>query len=68
MTDIQDAKTTDIKYGKTIDINYGLPDLPPQWSTADTEIKNPFVEKPQLKRSPFMAWSRSEYSHACVTF
>ena len=31
-----------------------------QWGTADAEIKIPSVENPELKGSPFKAWSRSE--------
>ena len=42
--------------------------LSPQWSTADAEIKDPSVEKPELKGSPFKAWSMSVYSHACFTY
>ena len=38
----------------------------PQWG-SDTDIKDPFVENPELKGSPFKAWSRSEYSPACYT-
>ena len=36
-----------------------------QWGTADAEIKVPSGENIELKRSPFKAWSRSVYSHAC---
>ena len=36
---------------------------PPQWGTADTEIKDLSVENPELK-----AWSRSVYSHACYAY
>ena len=35
--------------------------LPPQWGAADAEIKVPFGENTELKRSPFKAWSRSVY-------
>ena len=38
-----------------------------QQGTVDAEIKDPSVENPELKGSPFKAWSRSEYSHACFT-
>ena len=30
-------------------------------------LKTPSVENPELKDSPFKAWSRSGYSHACFT-
>ena len=33
-----------------------------QWVTADAEIKDPSVENPELKGSPFKAWSRSRIS------
>ena len=33
--------------------------LTPQWVAADAEIKVPFGENTELKRSPFKAWSRS---------
>ena len=36
-----------------------------QWGAADAEIKVPSGENTELKRSPFKAWSRSVYSHAC---
>ena len=39
----------------------------PQWGTADAEIKDPFVENPQLKGSPFNA-GVDQYSHACNTY
>ena len=39
----------------------------PLWETADAEMKDPSVENPELKCSPFNAWSRSEYSHTCLT-
>ena len=31
-----------------------------QWGTVGAEIKDPAVEKPQLKGSPFKAWNKSE--------
>ena len=37
----------------------------PQWGAADAEIKVPSGENTGLKRSPFKAWIRSVYSHAC---
>ena len=42
--------------------------LSPQWATADAEIRDPSFENPELKGSPFKAWSRSEYSHAFFTY
>ena len=33
-----------------------------QQGTVDAEIKDPSVENPELKGSPFKAWSRSVYS------
>ena len=41
---------------------------PPQWGAADAEIKVPSGENTELKRSPFQAWSRSVYSHACYAY
>ena len=35
---------------------------------ADAEIKVPSSENVELKRSPFKAWSRSVYSHACYAY
>ena len=40
----------------------------PQWGAADAEIKVPFGENTELKRSPFKAWSRSVYSHTCCAY
>ena len=40
----------------------------PQWGAADAEIKVPSSENTELKRSPFKAWSRSVYSHACYAY
>ena len=40
----------------------------PQWGAADAEIKVPFGENTELKRSPFIAWSRSVYSHTCYAY
>ena len=46
--------------------------LSPQWGTADSEIKVPSVENPELTnvshRFPLKAWCRSEYSHACFAY
>ena len=39
-----------------------------QWGAADAEIKVPSGEKTELKCSPFKAWSRSVYSHACYAY
>ena len=35
---------------------------------ADAEIKVPSCENTELKRSPFTALSRSEYSHTCYAY
>ena len=32
-----------------------LPSITPQWGAADAEIRAPFVENTELKRSPFKA-------------
>ena len=42
----------------------------PQWGAADAEIKVPSGENTEKKRkrSPFKAWSRSEYSHTCYAY
>ena len=40
----------------------------PQWNTADTGSKDPSVENPEIKDSPFKARSRSEYSYACFAY
>ena len=37
--------------------------VPPQWGTADAELKVPSVENTELKDSPFKAWGRSVLSH-----
>ena len=37
----------------------------PRWGAADAEIKVPYGEKTELKRSLFKAWSRLVYSHTC---
>ena len=42
--------------------------LAPQWGAADAEIKVPSGENTELKHSPFKAWSRSVYSHACYAY
>ena len=39
-----------------------------QWGAADAEIKVPSGENTELKRSPFIAWSRSVYSHTCYAY
>ena len=41
---------------------------PPQWGATDAEIKVPSDESTELKGSPFIAWSRSVYCHACYTY
>ena len=41
---------------------------PPQWGAADAEIKVPSGENTELKRSPFIASSRSVYSHTCYAY
>ena len=45
-----------------------LMDIPPQWATADAEIKVPYVENSEFKGSPFKAWSRSVYNLACYGY
>ena len=40
----------------------------PQWGAEDAEIKVPSGENTELKRSPFKAWSRSEYSRICYAY
>ena len=40
----------------------------PQWGAVDAEIKVPSGENTGLKRSPFIAWSRSVYSHTCYAY
>ena len=52
------------------DIESTMNRLPPhsRSGTSDAEIKDPFIENPGLKDSPFKAWSRSGYSHACFTY
>ena len=42
--------------------------LNPQWGAADAEVKVPSGEDTELKRSPFQAWSRSEYSYTCYAY
>ena len=39
-----------------------------QRGTAGAEIKDPSVENPELQRSPFIARSRSVYSHVCYAY
>ena len=38
-----------------------------QWGAADAEIKVPFGENTELKRSPFKAWSSYIAMHATLT-
>ena len=40
----------------------------PQWGAVDAEIKLPSVEKTELEGSPFKAWGKSVYSHACYVY
>ena len=40
----------------------------PQWGAADAEIKVLSGENTELKRSPFKAWSRSDYSRTCCAY
>ena len=42
--------------------------ISPQWGAADAEIKVPFGENTEFKRSPFKVWSRSVYSHTCYAY
>ena len=42
--------------------------IPPQWGAADAQIKVPSDEDTELKGSPFIAWSRSVYSHTCYAY
>ena len=42
--------------------------FPPQWGAADAEIKVPSGDNTELKRSLFIAWSRSVYSHTCYAY
>ena len=39
-----------------------------QWGAADAETKVPSDENTELKGSPFQAWSRSVYCHACCAY
>ena len=39
-----------------------------QWGAADAEIKVPSDGNTELKGSPFKAWSRSVYCHACYAY
>ena len=41
---------------------------PPQRGAVDAEIKVPFGENTELKRSPFQGWSRSVYSHTYYAY
>ena len=41
---------------------------PLQWEAVDAEIKVPSGENTELKRSPFIAWSRSVYSYTCYAY
>ena len=40
----------------------------PQWGAAGAEIKVPSGENTELKRSLFVAWSRSAYSHTYYAY
>ena len=40
----------------------------PQWGAADAGIKVPSDENTEVKGSPFQAWSRSVYCHACYAY
>ena len=40
----------------------------PQWGAADAEIEVSFGENTELKRSPFIAWSRSVYLTQTQTY
>ena len=40
----------------------------PQWGAADAEIKVPSDQNTELRGSPFKAWSRSVYCHACYAY
>ena len=40
----------------------------PQLGAVDAEIEVPSGENTELKHSPFKAWSRSVYSHACYAY
>ena len=42
--------------------------MAPQWGAVDAEIKVPSGENTELKLSPFKAWSKSVYSHACYAY
>ena len=42
--------------------------LTQQWGTTDAKNKDPCVENPELKGSPFKAWSRSVFSQACYAY
>ena len=42
--------------------------ITPQWRAADAGIKIPSGENTEVKHSPFKAWSRSVYSHACYAY
>ena len=42
--------------------------LTPQMGTANAEIKDTAVEKPELKVFPFKALSRSGYIRSCSTY
>ena len=43
-------------------------DLSLQWEAVDAEIKVSSDENTELKGSPFKAWSRSVYCHACYAY
>ena len=47
-----------------------IQDIPmtPRWGAVDAEIKVPYGENTDLKRSPFKALGRSVYSHICYAY
>ena len=47
---------------------YPISIVSPAVGTADAEMKEPSVKNQELKDSPFKAWSRSVYSHACYAY
>ena len=53
---------------QTMDSSEHLTTVPVQWGAADAEIKVPSDENTELKGSPFKAWSRSVYCHACYAY
>ena len=70
---IRKIRTIHVQLTETLSLSLSLsrslsPLFPPQWGAADKEIKVPSGENTELKRSPFTAWSRSVYSHACYAY